>query len=513
MANSLTIYISLLCLLCTYSSIINAASTVDSFIACLQRNKVLNYTTPSSLTSFNAVLDFSLQNLRFTEPGLLKPGAIILHSTTKEVQSAWACVRDGGWALRVRSGGHSYEGLSSTASTPFVIIDLMNMHAITVNVAKKFVWVESGVRLGELYYEIASASSNLLGLSAGICATIGIGGHVMGGGYGLLSRKYGVAADNLLEAQVITANGTLIKKVSMTDPDLFWALRGSGGGAWGIVVAWKLKLVSVPSTVTFFNLQRTGKQAITDLVFKWQSVAPAADPELYIGIYMQAGVSSGGVADMGAIFFGQYWGTTNQTVALFSSIYPELGLTASDCKQGYWIQALARIAGLAEPAALLNRQQASRVYFKAKSDYVSKELTKQALAGAYDIMMNNTRGWMMYEPYGGVMSKIRSDEIAFPHRGGNLFMIMYQAVWADDTDSPDNELIAWLRAFYSYMAPLVTYTPLRSTYVNCIDVDMGDSVSAGKSYFGSNFAKLVKIKARFDPSNIFNQPQSVPVSM
>ncbi|KAI5073244.1 hypothetical protein GOP47_0011257 [Adiantum capillus-veneris] len=241
MANFLTIYITLnLCLLCTYPSIINAARTVDSLVACLQRNKVLNYTTPSSSTSFNAVLDFSMQNLRFKEAGVSKPGAIILPSTTKEVQSTWACVRDGGWALRVRSGGHSYEGLSSTASTPFVIIDLMNMHAITVNVAKKFVWVESGVRLGELYYAIASASSNLLGLSAGTCATIGI------------------------EAQVITANGSLIKKVSTTDPDLFWALRGGGG-----------------------------------------------DPELFIGI-------------------GRH---------LFrSSIYPELGLTASDCKQGYWIE-------------------------------------------------------------------------------------------------------------------------------------------------------------------------------
>ncbi|MCO5572068.1 hypothetical protein L7F22_025819 [Adiantum nelumboides] len=510
MAHFLTIYITLLCLLCTYPPI-NAASTVDSLVACLQSKKILNYTTSSS-SSFNAVLDFSMQNLRFSEPGVSKPGAIILPTTVSEVQRAWTCVRTGGWSLRVRSGGHSYEGLSSTASTPFAIIDLMNMHAITVNVAKKFVWVEAGVRLGELYYAIASASSNTLGFSAGTCATIGVGGHFMGGGYGMLSRKYGVAADNLLEAQVITANGTLIKKVSTSDPELFWALRGGGGGAWGIVVAWKLKLVSVPSTVTTFNVWRTGKQALTDLVFKWQNVVPAAAPELFVAIYM-ASISSAGAADMGASFYGQYWGTVNQTVALFNSIYPELGLTASGCKQGNWIQAVASIAGLAEPVALLNRQQTSRGYFKAKSDYVSKALTKQALSGAYDIMMKNTRGWMIFEPYGGVMSKISSDAIAFPHRAGKLFVIQYQAVWPDDTNSPDNELIAWLRGLYSYMAPFVTYTPSRATYVNYNDLDLGDSVTAGKSYFGSNFAKLVKIKARVDPSNIFNQPQSVPTSL
>ncbi|MCO5572091.1 hypothetical protein L7F22_025842 [Adiantum nelumboides] len=514
MARFLTMYIAVVCLLCANCPPrINAApSTVDGLVACFRSNKILNYTTSNS-SSFNAVLDFSLQNLRFTEPGVSKPGAIILPTTVEEVQRAWACVLAAGWALRVRCGGHSYEGLSSTApSIPFAIIDLMNMHAITVDVASKFVWVESGARIGELYYAIASASSNTLGFSAGTCATIGISGHVMGGGYGMLSRKYGVAADNVLDAEVITPNGTLIKKVSTSDPELFWALRGGGGGAWGIVVAWKLKLVSMPSAITTFSVGRTGKQALTDLVFKWQTVAPAAPPELLLNIFI-AGTSSAGVADIGASFNGQYLGTTNQTVALVNSIFPELALVASDCKEGNWIQAVATMAGLSEPEELLSRQQSSRGYFKAKSDYVSKALTKEALSGAYDMLMNNTKGWMIFDPYGGIMSQISSHAIAFPYRAGNLFVIQYQVVWSNDTSSSDDELIDWLRALYSYMAPFVANTTSRSAYVNYIDLDLGDSVTAGKSYFGSNFAKLVKIKARFDPSNIFSQPQSVPVSM
>ncbi|MCO5572093.1 hypothetical protein L7F22_025844 [Adiantum nelumboides] len=167
-----------------------AQSTAWWHASRVQSKKILDYTTSSS-SSFNTVLDFSMQNLRFSEPGVSKPGAIILPMTVSEVQHAWTCVRTGGWALHVQSRGHSYD-LSSTASTPFAIIDLMNMHAITVNVAKKFVWVEAGVRLGELYYAIASASTNMLELTAGSCPTVGVGGHVMGGGYGLLSRKYGL---------------------------------------------------------------------------------------------------------------------------------------------------------------------------------------------------------------------------------------------------------------------------------------------------------------------------------
>ncbi|KAH7447305.1 hypothetical protein KP509_01G101000 [Ceratopteris richardii] len=313
-------------------------------------------------------------------------------------------------------------------------------------------------------------------------------------------------------SQVITANGTLINRVSTADPDLFWALRGGGGGAWGIVTAWKLKLVSVPSTLTTFNVWRTGKQALTDLVFKWQNVAPQAPPELFLSLYM-AGINTGGSADVGASFYGQYWGSIEETLALFNKIYPELALTASNCKQGNWIQAVANIAGVSGPSALVDRQQSSRNYFKAKSDYVSTPLTKVALAGAFDVLMKNTKGWIIFEPYGGVMSQISSSAIAFPHRAGRLFMVQYQAVWQDDTNSPDSELIGWLRGLYSYMSPFVTYTPSRTTYVNYIDLDLGDSVTAGKSYFGSNFARLVKIKARFDPTNVFNQPQSVPVSM
>eukprot|EP00250_Pteridium_aquilinum_P021295 c25083_g7_i1 orf=112-1707(-) len=506
----LTIYIAILCLLCTCSPI-NGAATLESLVACLKNKGILNYTTPSS-PSYNTVLDFSIQNLRFTEPGVSKPAAIILPSTVQEVKRAWACIRAGSWALRVRSGGHSYEGISYTAPAPFAIIDLMNLNAITVNVAQKSVWAQPGARLGELYTAVATASSSTLGFSAGTCPTIGLSGHIMGGGYGMLSRKYGVAADNVLEAQVITANGTLIKTVSTVDPELFWALRGGGGGPWGIVVAWKLKLVNVPTVMTSFVMRITGKQALTDLVYKWQSAAPTAPPELFIAVYM-AGINFTGTADMGASFYGQYWGTINQTVALFNSLYPELGLTASNCQQGSWLQAVANLGGLSDTSQLLDKQQSSRGYFKAKSDYVSTQLTKAALSGAYDIMMKNTRGWMIFEPYGGVMPQIRSDAIAFPHRAGNQFVIQYQATWANDTGSPDNALITWLRGLYSYMAPFVTYYPSRSTYVNYIDLDLGDAATAGKSYFGSNFAKLVKIKARIDPTNLFNQPQSVPPSI
>ena len=173
-----------------------------------------------------------------------------------------------------------------------------------------------------------------------------------------------------------------------------------------------------------------------------------------------------------------------------------------------------RNAPLSGPTtSLLIKRKARLHYFKAKSDYVDKPLTKQAIGGALDILQKNTQGWMILEPYGGVMNEISSSAIAFPHRGRNLMGIQYQAVWPNEDGSPDQALIAWLDGLYTYMAPYVSYFPSRAAYVNYIDLQLGDGVAAGKHYFGPNFAKLVQIKGRIDPTNIFNQPQSIPTSL
>jgi hypothetical protein len=185
------------------------------------------------------------------------------------------------------------------------------------------------------------------------------------------------------------------------------------------------------------------------------------------------------------------------------------------------------MAGLSGPATvLLNRRQSSVSYFKAKSDYVAKPLTREAIGGALSILERNTRGWMIFTPYGGVMEDISQKALPFPHRSGALFDIQYQAVWpAKDGFSDQDSLIAWVRGLYNYMSPFVSYFPSstsssvgtssssRAAYVNYIDLDLGNGSSAGKHYFGPNFARLVQIKRRIDPTNIFHQPQSIPTSL
>ncbi|KAM7530365.1 hypothetical protein LguiB_033775 [Lonicera macranthoides] len=105
----------------------------------------------------------------------------------------------------------------------------------------------AGATLGELYYSIAQ-KSRTLAFPAGVCPIVGVGGHLSGGGYGMLSRKHGIAIDHIIDAQLVDVNGQILDRESMGE-DLFWAIRGSGGASFGVIIEWKIKLVSVPQNV------------------------------------------------------------------------------------------------------------------------------------------------------------------------------------------------------------------------------------------------------------------------
>ncbi|GMN35864.1 hypothetical protein TIFTF001_042302 [Ficus carica] len=158
--------------------------------------------------------------------------------------------------IRTRSGGHDLEGRSYVSNTGsnYVVIDLRNLSSINVDVKSKSAWVQAGATLGELYYNIAKRSG-VLGFPAGDCHSVGVGGQFGGGGYGFLTRKYGIAADNILDAQLIDAEGRIHDRKSMGE-DVFWAIRGGGAASFGIIFAWKLRLVDVPSKVTVFEVDR-----------------------------------------------------------------------------------------------------------------------------------------------------------------------------------------------------------------------------------------------------------------
>jgi FAD/FMN-containing dehydrogenase len=169
------------------------------------------------------------------------------------IQAAINCSQTHGLQIRVRSGGHDYEGLSYVSNVPFLLIDLIDFRSISVDAENSTAWVQAGATTGEVYYRIAEKSRSL-GFPTGICTTLGVSGHFSGGGYGPMLRKYGLAADNIIDAQLIDVKGRILDRGSMGE-DLFWAIRGGGGASFGIILSWKIKLVHVPSTVIVFTVK------------------------------------------------------------------------------------------------------------------------------------------------------------------------------------------------------------------------------------------------------------------
>ncbi|KAL3812935.1 hypothetical protein ACJIZ3_014203 [Penstemon smallii] len=440
------------------------------------------------------------------------------------------CCRKVSFEVKIRCGGHSYEGtsyISNDESLPFVLIDMMNLNRVSVDLESELSWVEGGATLGQTYYSI-SESSHVHGFSAGSCPTVGIGGHVAGGGFGLLSRKYGLAADNVVDALLIDADGRLLDREAMGE-EVFWAIRGGGGGIWGAVYAWKIRLLKVPEKVTCFIVSRPGsKRDVMKLIDKWQHVAPKLQDEFYLSAFLGAGLPQAKSIGISATFKGFFLGPKVEVVSILKRVFPELQILEQDCEEMSWIESILYFSGLENGSSVLNlkdRFLQNKNYFKAKSDYVRTPISRNGINNAIDILEKEPKGYVILDPYGGVMEKISNDSIAFPHRKGNLYTIQYLVEWTEESNVRSEEYIDWIRGFYDAMTPYVSFNP-RAAYVNYMDFDLGvmeflnssvivdDAVEMarvwGEKYFLKNYDRLVRAKTLIDPLNVFRNQQGIP---
>ncbi|XP_022720903.1 berberine bridge enzyme-like 13 [Durio zibethinus] len=499
----------------------------EKFIQCFNANSEIPiplstaFFTPNN-SSFSSVLQSTAQNLRYLVPSMPKPHFIITPLYESHVQAAVICSKELGIHLRVRSGGHDYEGLSyvSGIESPFIIVDLSRLRSIKVDIEDNSAWIEAGATIGEVYYRIAEKSKTH-GFPAGLCTSLGIGGHITGGAYGSMMRKYGLGADNVIDARIVDVNGRVLDREAMGE-DLFWAIRGGGGASFGIILQWKIKLVPVPVTVTVFTVTKSLEQDATKTLYRWQKVADKIDEDLFIRVIIQVAnagkkVEKTVTTSYNALFLGD----AERLLQVMEQSFPELGLTRKDCTETSWIKSVLYIAGYPSntpPEILLQGKSSFKNYFKAKSDFVKEAIPETALEGLWERLLQEDSPLMIWNPYGGMMSKISESEIPFPHRKGTKFKIQYLTLWQDG-DNNATKHIDWIRRLYSYMAPYVSMFP-RAAYVNYRDLDLGlnknintsfiEASGWGVRYFKDNFNRLVKVKTKVDPDNFFRHEQSIP---
>ncbi|XP_020270306.1 berberine bridge enzyme-like 22 [Asparagus officinalis] len=501
-----------------------------SFIDCFLQHLSPDLIYTSNSTSYESVLQSSAQNLRFlVSKTNQKPSIIVTADSTYDVSITIRCACTYGLQLRARSGGHDYEGMSYVSDDkerPFVVVDLAHYRSIDVDAKTRTAWVQAGATLGEVYYNVFIKSNGTLGFPAGQCPTVGAGGHVSGGGFGAMMRKFGTAADNVIDAKILGTSGVVLDRRAMGE-DLFWAVRGGGAASFGVVLAYKLQLVEVPPVVTAFNVYRNLRQNATNLVTRWQDIAPKLDESIYLRAVVQPVIDSESVwnVNIQVQFTSLFLGNKSQFFSAIDTSFPELGLQAEDFTEMNWLESALFMYGMSGKGieALLNRTPASNSSFKAKSDFVTNPITEKQWGEIWRALRNlkedNITILLIMEPFGGIMDMIPESTTPFPHRKGNLYIIEYETRWSGVEEQESKRHLDSMRKLYDFMTPYVSSNP-RMSYYSYKDIDLGrteglmpsyfEARQWGERYFKGNFEKLAIVKGRVDPMNFFRNEQSIP---
>ena len=318
-----------------------SSSGIDNFIECISNHSKTSNAIPEAIytpnnSSFQAVLLSHIKNRRFTTPTTPKPLAIVAASHVTHVQATILCAKHHGLQIRIRSGGHDYEGISYVSHVPFIILDMFNLRSINVDIANETAWVQAGATVGEVYYRIAEKSKEH-GFPAAACLSVGTGGHFSGGGYRNMMRKHRLSVDNIIDAQIADVNGKIHDRKSMGE-DLFWAIRGGGGSSFGVILSWKIKLVRVPPIVTVFNVRRTLEEGATNIAYRWQHVGPKLPKDLFIIVMPLVINASEGKKTIEIYFLGFYLGQRKALLSLVNESFFELVLQEKECIEMSWVE-------------------------------------------------------------------------------------------------------------------------------------------------------------------------------
>ncbi len=417
-----------------------------------------------------------------------RPGLIARCLSADDVAAAVRFAGEHRLLVAVRGAGHNIAG--NAVCDGGLMIDLSLMKRVTVDAAKRSARVEPGVTLGEFD---AAAQAFGLATPVGINSTTGIAGLTLGGGFGWLSRTYGLAVDNLTGADVVTAAGERVRASADSHPDLFWGIRG-GGGNFGVVTSFDFKLHAVGPQVLAGLIVHPFSDA-PGLLRQYRSLAAQAPDGLTVWVVLRKAPPLPFLPES----------VHGKEVLVFAMLYAgsiEAGEAAAKP-----FRALGKpIADVVGPHPYVGFQAAfDPLLTPGLRNYWKSHNFSELSDGAIDTIVNfvgrlpSPHSEVFIGQLGGAAGRVPASATAYPHRDA-AFVMNVHTRWEQKAD--DARSIAWARELFGAMRPFAT----GGVYVNFMPEDEGDRVRAA---YGANYERLAALKQRYDPDNRFRLNQNI----
>ena len=405
-----------------------------------------------------------------------RPAVIVRCRKASDVVAALAVARRGGLEVSVRGGGHNVAGRAVTDGG--VMIDLAEMKGIQVDPDSGTLRAEGGVTWAELN---DAAGVHGLAVTGGAISTTGIAGYTLGGGLGWLMAKHGLASDNLLGVELVTADGNVLDVKADSHPDLFWAVRG-GGGNFGVATSFTYRLHPLQTVVggliahpidaapDLLRFYRDAVASCSDDLTVWAGLVHAPDgsgTKLSALVVFHTGDASSAERDLAPF---KSWGSPLM-VEVGPMPYPAMNTILDE---GY-------------PAGSLN------YWLSSFTRGLPDELIEMAVARFASVP--SPMAAILFEHFHGAVTRVGVTETAVPHRdeGWNLLL---PTVWTDPNDTAAN--VAWTRDTFAALQPHFG----SGRWLNYLGDDQADD--AIRAAYGQNYDRLVEVKRRYDPDNVFH---------
>ena len=453
-------------------------------------------------------------NSRYDEA---RPSAVVKVAGAADVQTVVDFGRDHGLRLILRSGAHSFGGYSTGDE---LVVDLSGLDGVEVEAGGELARVGAGTTQLPTYRALWAHGKAICG---GTCPTVGTTGLAAGGGLGVLSRRYGLTCDSLVEVETVTANGKVVRASESENSDLYWATRGGGGGNFGVITRLAFALVPVDTPFTHAEYEFPWSAA-EGVLAAWQEWLPGSPRDTWSAVELLTQDPTKSAEPTVALEL-VHAGTAEELDAAAGDLLGAIGVapSASDSETGPFIQVEGDFycRALRPKECALERKsprgEFPRPALYSKSDVASGPWPRDGLLALIDWIERRQRdrvltpkrfspaytiGKVLIEAADGAVNDVAPDATAFVHRS-NLFVAQYQARWRKN--SPPDVVAAnleWANDLYAAVAPYRS----GSAYQDYIDPELEHWPRA---YYGQNLEALRAVKARYDPDNHFRFAQSI----